>query len=71
TGHPAMYAGFLNAVRQGTEPAVTSDHGRTSVEMLNAIVLSSHKREPVSFPIDRAEYDELLRELSGGRWPAS
>ena len=69
TGHGAMYAGFLAAVREGKTPAVTADHGRTAVEMLNGIILSSHTRRPVSFPLCRAESDELLRELSGAKWP--
>jgi len=70
TGHAAMYAGFLAAVREGAEPAVTADHGRTAVEMLNGIILSSYRHKPVTFPVDRAEYDGLLAELSGGKWPA-
>jgi predicted dehydrogenase len=70
TGHAAMYAGFLGAAREGAAPAVTAEHGRTAVEMLNGIILSSYRRKPVSFPLDRAEYDALLAELSGGKWPA-
>jgi len=71
TGHAAMYAGFVPAVREGVPPAVSGEAGRTAVEMLNAIILSSHTHRPASFPLNRAEYDDLLRELSGGKWPAS
>jgi UDP-N-acetyl-2-amino-2-deoxyglucuronate dehydrogenase len=71
TGHAAMYAAFVPAVREGARPAVTGEDGRASVEMLNGVILSSHTRRPVTFPLDRDEYDGLLRELSGGRWHAS
>lgn len=70
TGHAAMYAGLLAAVREGAQPAVTANHGRTAVEMLNGIILSSYTRRPVAFPLNRAECDELLSDLSNGKWPA-
>jgi predicted dehydrogenase len=70
-GHAAMYVAFVSAVRDGGTPAVTAEHGRTAVEMLNGILLSSHTGRSVEFPLDRDEYDGLLSDLSEGRWPAS
>ncbi len=70
TGHAAMYAALVPAVRQGLRPAVTGEDGRTAVEMLNGILLSSHTGQSVTFPLDRNQYDAFLHDLSGGRWPA-
>jgi predicted dehydrogenase len=70
TGHAAMYAGLVSAIRGGGSPAVTAVQGRAAVEMLNGIFLSSYRRRPVPFPVDRDEYDALLRELSGGKYLA-
>jgi hypothetical protein len=42
---------------------VTGGEGRNSLELANAIVLSSRRGKVVELPLDRAEYDELLAEL--------
>ncbi len=61
--HDGMLDDFIEAVIQNRPPLSTAEDALHSLEITNAIILSSSKRKPVSFPIDRNEYDELLAEL--------
>jgi predicted dehydrogenase len=50
--------------------------GLLSLELANAIILSSQKGEPVDLPLDRAEYDRLMEGLRAtssfhGEWDES
>jgi UDP-N-acetyl-2-amino-2-deoxyglucuronate dehydrogenase len=42
---------FLNALRDGREPAVTGEDGRRTVELFTAIYRSSRENLPVKFPL--------------------
>jgi UDP-N-acetyl-2-amino-2-deoxyglucuronate dehydrogenase len=42
---------YLNAIGQGTEPAVTGEDGRRTVELFTAIYRSSNENRPVKFPL--------------------
>jgi predicted dehydrogenase len=66
TGHTAVIYDFSQALLEGRPPAVTGQEGRNSLELANAIVLSSRRGKVVELPLDRAEYDELLAELQAG-----
>ena len=70
-GHAAHMLDFAKAVRLGTRPACTGEEGRESVELADAIILSSFRGGAVDLPLDRDEYDDLMGELSGGRDPRS
>jgi predicted dehydrogenase len=64
-GHEPVIADFARAVRTGREPMVPGEEGRKALELANAIVLSSHRGEPVSLPVPRKVYSDLVRILAG------
>ena len=61
--HDGMLDDFIQALIQNRPPLSTAEDARRSLEITNAIILSSNKRKPVTFPIDRDEYDRLLADL--------
>lgn len=68
--HAPVYADFVAAVRSGTAPRCDGRAGRMSLELANAIALSSWSDRPVELPLDRAAYDEqLARRRATGRGP--
>jgi len=70
-GHAAHMKDLAEAVRTGSRPACTGEEGRWSVELADAIILSSQRGEPVDLPLDRDVYDGLMRSLSHGLDPRS
>ncbi|MCZ7647963.1 MAG: Gfo/Idh/MocA family oxidoreductase [Planctomycetota bacterium] len=62
-GHVAVYHDFLRAIRTGKPPAVTGEDGRNSVELANAMILSSFTGKPVKVPVNRKAYEALMRKL--------
>jgi predicted dehydrogenase len=62
-GHRAVYRDLLAAIRAGRPPRADGREGRMSLELANAITLSSHAGQPVTLPLDRAAYDALLADL--------
>jgi predicted dehydrogenase len=63
SGHAIAIKEFAQAVLDGHEPPVSGDDGIKSVEIANAIILSSKKAKTVTLPVRRREYDKLLAEL--------
>ena len=63
-GHGAVVKDFAQAILEDREPFVNGEEGRASLEIVNAIILSSFEGRAVSFPIDRDAYDGLMRKLS-------
>jgi len=63
-GHKAVIEDFAKAIIEDREPAVSGENGRVSLEIVNAIILSSFLKKPVRFPIDRVEYRRLFEKLS-------
>ena len=61
--HTAVFEDFARALIEGKEPPVSAEEGRKSVELMNAIILSSKREKVVELPVDREEYDGLLAEL--------
>lgn len=61
--HNTVYAAFAEKVLGGQEPPVNGREATRSLELANAITLSSFRRKEVSLPLDRAEYDAALAEL--------
>ena len=51
---------FLTAVAEGREQSCTGQDGLNVVELANAMVLSSARREAVSLPVDREEYEAFV-----------
>lgn len=66
TGHELLMHSFIMAILQGGEPYVTGRSARTTVEFINAIILSALKKRTVELPLDPAEYDELFSKLVNG-----
>jgi predicted dehydrogenase len=50
--HALQIAEFLSDVREGRDPAVTGDDGRTVVAMFTAIYRSQREGRPVKFPVE-------------------
>jgi UDP-N-acetyl-2-amino-2-deoxyglucuronate dehydrogenase len=69
SGPLAVHLDLGEAIRNGREPRCSGRAGRMSLEMANAIVLSSFEKRPVALPVDREAYRALLRELKNG-WRA-
>ena len=42
---------------------VPGEEGINSMELINAVILSGQKGEPVDIPVDREEYDALIEDL--------
>jgi predicted dehydrogenase len=62
-GHRAVYADLLQAIQNGNQPLCDARSALESLEVANAIVLSSYRERPVELPLDRAAYSALLAEL--------
>jgi len=63
-GHGAVIKDFAQAILDDREPLVNGEEGRASLEIVNAIILSSFEGRAVSFPIDRGAYDRLMSKLA-------
>jgi UDP-N-acetyl-2-amino-2-deoxyglucuronate dehydrogenase len=63
-GHGLIIKDFPQAILEDREPFVNGKEGRASLEIANAIILSSFEEKAVSFPVDRGAYDRPLRKLS-------
>jgi len=64
--HVDVHEDFAVAVRTGSEPRVPARSALCSLELANAIVLSTHTGEAVSLPVDRDAYASLLADLRSG-----
>ena len=68
--HQAVYRNFCAAITEGASIGADGESARMSLELANAIILSSRTRSEVRLPVDRAQYYELLAWLKAGRKPA-
>jgi predicted dehydrogenase len=64
--HFEVHRDFAAAIRTGSELRVPASDARWSLELANAIVLSTHTGQTVPLPVDRAAYAELLANLRSG-----
>ncbi|MCS6924229.1 MAG: Gfo/Idh/MocA family oxidoreductase, partial [Fimbriimonadales bacterium] len=62
-GQPALIQNFARAILYDEPLIAPGEEGLGTVEIVNALILSSRRQQPVSLPVDRAEYDALLSEL--------
>jgi hypothetical protein len=65
--HHEVHRDFAAAIRTGSAPRVPAREARWSLELANAIVLSTHTGQAVPLPVDRAGYAALLADLRSGR----
>lgn len=61
--HLALHTDFAAAAREGREPRVPGREALWSLELANAIVLSTHEQRAVPLPVDREAYRSLLAQL--------
>ena len=66
-GHVAVYQDLIAAIAEGRQPRTNGREGLMSLELANAITLSSFTERAVTTPLDRAEYKALLQDLIAGR----
>ena len=60
--HAPVYADLVAAIKDRRSPRCDGRGGRESLELANAIALSSWLERPVTLPLDRAAYDAALEE---------
>ena len=75
-GHGVVIRNFARAILFGEERVTPGEVGLKSLELANAIILSSYKGEPVDLPVDREAYEELIESLKAdskfrGDWDQS
>ncbi|MCL5995674.1 MAG: Gfo/Idh/MocA family oxidoreductase [Chloroflexi bacterium] len=66
-GHLAVYQDLIAAIAEGRQPRASGREGLMSLELANAITLSSFAERAVTLPLDREEYTDLLNDLKAGR----
>ena len=60
-GHELIIENFAAAILQGSELIAPAAEGLASIMINNGIILSAHKRQTVSLPIDGDEFADLLQ----------
>jgi predicted dehydrogenase len=68
-GHLAVYEDLQEAIWRSRPPKITGEQGRMSLELANAITLSSHEERAVTLPLDRGAYARLLARLQTAHSP--
>jgi len=63
-GHHVILRNFARAILYGEELLAPGEVGLRSLELANAIMLSSYRDEPVDLPIDREAFDKLIERLA-------
>jgi predicted dehydrogenase len=63
TGHGAILRNFARHLLYGEDLIAPGVQGLSTVEMINAVILSGGMGEPVDVPVDRARYDAFLDKL--------
>jgi predicted dehydrogenase len=66
-GHLAVHRDLREAILTGRKPRCDGRDATSSLELANAITLSSFTGRAVSLPLDSAAYSALLAELRTGR----
>lgn len=61
--HDDIYANVYTAIREGAPLLADGESARMSLELANAITLSSRTGSAVEFPVNRAQYAALLADL--------
>ncbi len=69
--HAAIYRNLHEAATQGAPVAADGTEGRMSLELANAMILSSFTRGEVELPLDRERYAALLARLKDEGTPVA
>ncbi|MCX7993196.1 MAG: Gfo/Idh/MocA family oxidoreductase [Fimbriimonadales bacterium] len=70
-GQPALIQNFARAILYDEPIIAPGEEGLGTIEIVDALILSSKRQQPVSLPVDRAQYDALLEELKAHSRPKS
>jgi predicted dehydrogenase len=65
--HRDVHQDFAAAIRTRTDPRTSGGDALWSLELSNAIVLSTHTSRAVPLPVDRDAYAALLADLRSGK----
>jgi predicted dehydrogenase len=65
--HVAVYQNLHSAILEGTPLLISAEEARHSLELANAMILSSYQKQALSLPIDRQTYSTLLESLKTGK----
>lgn len=66
-GHLAVHRDLQQAITSSRTPRCDGPSGRLSLELANAIILSSCTQQAVQLPLDRAAYSNVLADLRAGK----
>ena len=66
-GHVQVVEDFADSILSNRKPFVTGEEGIKSLEIANAIILSSYRNKAVELPLNRRAYDRLLEDLRSGK----
>lgn len=64
--HLAVYHDLQRAIHSGERPRADGREALMSLELANAIILSSFSERAINLPLDRAAYHTLLADLKAG-----
>jgi predicted dehydrogenase len=62
-GHVGLVANFCRAITKGEKLVCDGQEGTRSLELTNAMVLSSYTGKMVQLPLDERRYDRLINRL--------
>ena len=65
--HLAVYKDLVAAIEEGRQPRCNGREGLMSLQLANAITLSSFTKRAVTLPVKRARYKALLNDLKSGK----
>lgn len=65
--HLEIYRNLHQAILEGTPLICDGEAGRMSLELANAMILSSYTGLEVGLPLDRSQYKALLERLRAGK----
>jgi len=63
--HVDLYRDLATAIAGGSQPVAPGTEALVTLELANAIIYSSHTREEVKLPLDRAAYTRFLERQKG------
>jgi predicted dehydrogenase len=62
-GHALITQNFARAILFDEPLIAPGEDGLNAVELINGLILSSKSGKPVTIPVDRPQYDNLIAEL--------
>ncbi len=70
TGHSAVYADFVRAIETGSEPFISGEEGKKSLDIILAVYKSMKLGKPVRMPVnfDTVKMKGTFKERQGGRY---